>query len=279
MSKIVFCGYGQLGINCLEKLIENNYEVKYILTHKDLTNNGLDTLAKERNIPFSYDDLRNNQHSKIHSYIEDTEILVSVNYRFILEASFFSLFKYAVNIHGSLLPRYRGRTPHIWAVINGEKYTGITCHLIDEGIDTGGIIKQEKIEIESNDTGYTLLKKYEKAYAPLLLKSLDFIKQGGIPTPQNNNDASFFGKREPIMGYIDFNSSGESIVDFVRALANPYPGAYCYLANGKKIIIDNIEKTSIDIPSLKDNGIPIIQNNNYYIKCKDTFLKVIEYRI
>src|SRR5690606_33504394 len=82
----------------------------------------------------------------------------------------------AFNIHGSLLPKYRGRTPHVWSIINNEKFTGITAHIIDEGCDTGDIIEQVKIKISKSDTGASLLEKYNLLYLPLIRSVLEKIQ-------------------------------------------------------------------------------------------------------
>jgi methionyl-tRNA formyltransferase len=258
-------------------LQSKGYEISYIFTHKDLSDSGVDTFAKSHKIPFYYKDLRKNK-----DFIGDKEsdqvILVSINYRYILEKNIFNKFLYAINIHGSLLPKYRGRTPHVWAIINGEKYAGITSHLIDEGVDTGAIIKQEKIKIEEHDTGAILLQRYEKIYPNLLIDSIDFLLNNGVPSKQNEEHASYFGKREPIMGYIDFYQKSDKIIDFVRAQSNPYPGAYSYLQNGQKIIIHKIEKTK-DIQYIETIGAIKSIEEKYFVKSEDGYLKVIDFEI
>jgi methionyl-tRNA formyltransferase len=278
MSKIVFCGYGKLGKDCLIELLRNNYEISFILTHSDMSENSVDKLANEKKIQYFYNDLRKDNNLEQINSIQENDILVSVNYRFILEEVFFNKFKYALNIHGSLLPKYRGRTPHVWAIINGESESGITCHLIDKGIDTGNIIKQRRVIIENNDTGYTLLKKYESLYPELLIDSLISQEQKNNTIEQKNSDASYFGKREPIMGYINFYDDAINVINFVRAQANPYPGAYCYLLNGTKLIIDKIEISSLDDNKIINIATPIKINNIYYVKCNNKILKIIKYR-
>lgn len=276
---IIFCGYGKLGKVCLTRLIDEGYNISYILTHKELGDESVDTYAIDKNIPYSYKDARSNM-----SYIKEQiakisiDYLISVNYRYIIPKKIFSLPKYSINIHGSLLPKYRGRTPHVWSIINGEDYSGISSHLIEETVDTGDIIEQIPVEIQKNDTGHSLLKKYEKLYPDLLIKSLKKLTQEGTLIKQNEKEASYYGKRTPDMGYIDFFKSADEVINFVRALAYPYPGAYYFLKCGKKIIINQLvieESLLVNMPIGVINNI----NDEFYVKCKDGLLKIIDYEV
>jgi methionyl-tRNA formyltransferase len=98
----------------------------------------------------------------------ETDLILSINYLFLLDEEMISKLPLAINIHGSLLPKYRGRTPHVWSIINGETKTGVTAHIIDADCDTGDIVKQIVVPIEKDDTGATILEKYEKIYPELL---------------------------------------------------------------------------------------------------------------
>lgn len=170
------------------------------------------------------------------------EVLISINYLFLIEKDLIELpSKIAFNIHGSLLPKYRGRTPHVWAIINNEKQTGITAHLIDEGCDTGHILDQVLVEILESDTGNDLLQKYHKLYIPLIDNVLEGIMNNSLTvTPQNNQIATFFGKRIAQDGKINWDWHKERIMNWIRAQAYPYPGAFTFY-NKKKIIIDEIK--------------------------------------
>src|SRR5690606_30041161 len=116
------------------------------------------------------------------------EILISINYLFLIESDIINSSKgLAFNIHGSLLPKYRGRTPHVWAIINGEVFTGITAHIIDKRCDSGDILEQIKIPIALDDTGGSILKKYEVEYLPLIEKViLNFAQNKLNPKKQNS---------------------------------------------------------------------------------------------
>jgi methionyl-tRNA formyltransferase len=172
------------------------------------------------------------------------DILISVNYLFIIDSYLINFpKKFAINLHGSLLPKYRGRTPHVWAIINNEKKTGITAHLIDTGCDTGDILEQIEVEICIEDTGATILDKFSNLYFPLIKSVLHKIENNKITlTPQNHFKATYFGKRVPEDGHIDWNWQKERIYNWIRAQAKPYPGAFTFL-NDKKITIDAISFT------------------------------------
>lgn len=279
MNKIVFCGFGKLGRNCLETLIDEGYRVDLILTHKELGVDSVDTFAIQKGLVYSYKDARKNLNYVKSKITEgNSAYLISVDYRYIIPKEVYKIPKYAMNIHGSLLPKYRGRTPHVWSIINGEDYAGVTSHIIEETVDSGDIIDQISVKITAEDTGSTLLEKFEKTYPKLLVNSLAKLKKKEPLTKQNEGHASFFGKRTPDMGYIDFYKDANQIVDFVRAQANPYPGAYYYLKNGRKIVINKVSIVRTMAHEMLIGVITFV-NNDYYVRCKNQTLKIIDYKI
>lgn len=228
---------GNLGYSVVMQLIDK-YEIVFVMTDKsslDIIN-----LCEKNNFPFYLGNPRKGR-SKEFIQGKKIDVLVSVNYLFIIEEDLIRHpEKLAFNIHGSLLPKYRGRTPHVWAIINNEKLTGITAHVIDSGCDTGGIIDQIEVEIEKGDTGATILKKYEKLYIPLIDSVLRKVIEGSLKIiSQDSNKASFFGMRTPEDGKINWDWQRERILNWVRAQAYPYPGAFANY-NNARIIIDEI---------------------------------------
>ncbi len=157
------------------------------------------------------------------------EIIVVVAYGKILPAQILKLPPYGcINVHGSLLPKYRGAAPIQWAIINGEKKTGITTMLMDEGLDTGDILLQEETEISDDDNAETLSKRLSEIGAYLLIRTINGIKDGSIkPVPQVGDPcyAPPFNKED---GRINWSKSAREIFNFVRGMY-PWPGAYCYL--------------------------------------------------
>ncbi len=275
----LFAGFGKLGYVCLKELQKNGVKLDFVLTHKDGSENSVDEFSSKNNIAYSYSDLRKDQ--SLLNLLKEKRIqfLFSVNYRFILPDILLQSSEYPLNMHGSLLPKYRGRTPHVWAIINGEEQTGITCHIMEKTVDTGDIYHQEIIEIEADDTGASILEKYEKKYPQCLMIALKKISEGFRPEPQNQEQASYFGKRNPEMGYIDFTKTNDSIINFIRAQARPYPGAYCYLPTGRKLIVhravnfNEIWNTKLSLGNLQE------YKEGYIARTREGFLYFLDFEI
>jgi methionyl-tRNA formyltransferase len=143
-----------------------------------------------------------------------------------------------INIHASLLPKYRGAAPIQWAIIKGEKKTGITTMLMDEGLDTGDILLQEETDISSDDTAATLGKKLSETGASLLIKTIEQLKEGALrPVPQTGVP-SYAPPLKKEDGRINYRSAAEDIRNMVRGMY-PWPCAYCYL-NGERIKITRV---------------------------------------
>jgi len=182
-----------------------------------------------------------------------------------------------INIHMSLLPEYRGRHPLNWAIINGEKYAGITIHHINEHFDDGNIICQDRIPIKSKDT---IMDIHERAVSKgklLLRKMFDMIgRKKFLGVSQNSRYATYFPPRTPKGGKIDWNEAAVKIKDLVRALVEPYPGAYFY-HRGKKVIVDEVEVVRIP---MVDAGIgkPFLLEGRYIVKTGKGFLKLSKIR-
>lgn len=192
----------------------------------------------------------------------ELDVILSVNYIFLLTKEIFNYPKNgSINLHGSLLPKYRGRTPHVWVIINGESITGVTAHFIDDGCDTGDIILQHKIPILNTDTGQDVLEKYKSVYPILIRDVLVKLESGDVKREiQDNSNASFYGKRIPEDGIIDWNNESINIYNWVRAQSTPYPGAFSYY-NGNKIIIDWVRISNYhgtEIPGTILSTIPLL---------------------
>ena len=266
----VLCS-GGLGFDTLVK-IKNNYEIKFILTDKK----SLDIIqfSKEKNIPLFSGNPRNGLAYEFIKNIK-VDVIVSINYLFLIEQDIYNHSnKITFNIHGSLLPKYRGRTPHVWAIINGEKKTGVTAHLIDSGCDTGDVIDQIEISIGENDTGGIILGKYSKEYFPLIKNVLDKIKLNQLKlTKQLEEDASCFGKRIPTDGEINWSWNTEVIRNWVRAQAHPYPGAFTFY-NCHNIIIDKVSRINYENNSNIQNGEIVKINPDIIVKTGKGFIKL-----
>ena len=133
----------------------------------------------------------------------------------------------ALNLHGSFLPRYRGRSPVNWVLVNGERETGVTLHYMDEKPDHGDVVAQRAVPIADDDTALTLTRKMGEAARVLLRDALPALLAGAASrTPQDHSRASYFGGRRPADGLIAWNRSAREIYNLVRAVTHPFPGAF-----------------------------------------------------
>ena len=142
-----------------------------------------------------------------------------------------------LGIHASLLPKYRGGAPIPWAIINGETETGASLFYLEESVDTGDIVAQERFSIRESDTCATVYEKAASASVKILREYLPRLASGRAPRiPQDEGEATYYPQRRPEDGLIDWSWSPKRIRDFIRAQTKPYPGAYTYVG-GKKVLI------------------------------------------
>lgn len=277
-ERYCLCLSGRLGEIVLQQLLVDKLNIKAILTNKD--SEEIIEISKENQIPLFVGNPRTKNATQwcFDNNIEFDNIL-SVNYLFILDASFIQLaHNYAVNFHGSLLPKYRGRTPHVWAIINGEKQCGITAHLMNAECDDGEIVKQVIVPIEDDDTGAIILDKYNALYPGLVRQIVSDITNESIKTyKQDVSKATYFGKRTPEDGEINWNWHKERIRNWVRAQANPYPGAFSYIS-GKKIVINRIVYTDRGFVDIMANGLVVAKEEAaLFIKTPNGVVCVTDY--
>lgn len=274
--KIGVLASGDLGHHILEVLYKL-YDLEFIATNQK--SKEIIDLAAEQNVPVF---IGNPREGRLLEFLEDKscDIILSINYLYLIERDIVCFPKrYAINFHGSLLPKYRGRTPHVWAIIKGEKKCGITAHLIDEGCDTGPIIIQQEVEIMEDDTGQNILEKYKYLYPVLVKEVLSKVERNNIElTIQDETEATFFGKRTPSDGMIDWSWQTIRINNWVRAQSHPYPGAFTFY-EGEKIIVDKIDVTTIEFEPLLKNGTIIkVVDNIPYVKTPNGIVKLSKIR-
>lgn len=261
---------GKLGHNLLTELYDYTY-VQLIATDK----NSLEIIdfAKNKNIPICIGNPRN---GKLAAVIENSnnELLLSINYLFLIEEDVIKKFSYPINFHGSLLPKYRGRTPHVWSIINNESETGVTAHFIDLGCDTGDIILQKKIRILENDTGFSILEKYIKIYPLIVREIIALFESKNIKRlKQKESIATIYGKRTPDDGKINWDWHKERIRNWVRAQTNPYPGAFSFYED-KKIIIDKVSFCETGFNNELSNGTILQVNPDLIVKTSNGAVKI-----
>ncbi len=227
--RVVYMGTPEFALKPLEALLDK-VNVVLVVTKKDapvgrkkvLTPSPVKELALKNNIPVLTPDSLKKEYQQILDYNPD--LIITCAYGKILPKVLLDYPKYgAINIHASLLPKYRGSAPIQWAIINGEDKTGVTLMYMDEGMDTGDIIDTEECPITIDDDIETLTQKLSVLGTDLLIKNLDNIISGNIKRiKQDNSKATIAKMIERDMEEIDFNLKGKDIINKIRAFS-PYP--------------------------------------------------------
>lgn len=242
MKAIVFA-YHDIGCVGLKALKEAGFDIQAVFTHTDdpSENHFYSSVARvsaEMELPvYAPEDVN---HPLWVERIRELkpDVIFSFYYRDMLNEELLALApKGAFNLHGSLLPKYRGRAPINWAVLKGETETGVTLHKMVAKADAGDIVAQEKVTITETDTSLTVHAKVREAAATLLTRVLPQIENATYTaTAQNESEATYFGRRTAADGLIDWNRSAKEVYDLIRAVTEPYPGAFTYLGERKMII-------------------------------------------
>ena len=279
---ILFMGGHELGAKTLEHLINNNINVVGVVVSKNDNDwyRGVDEVAYKFNLNLYEEKNINDQNflNKIKSL--NLDLIVCVNFDQILKKDIINLPTIGcINTHASLLPKYRGRAPLNWAMINGEEYSGVTVHFIDEGIDTGDIILQEKIKIYEDYYISDLLNKVKNIYPKIVLNAIRALESNNLNLIKPDLSKGFYvNKRSKYDGEIDFSKPSKDIMNFIKAISKPYPGAFLY-HNNKKIIIWRARLDYNISPQYEslDIGTVVFNNSNLFIKLKDATLIVTDY--
>lgn len=242
MSSVVVCAYHNVGYRCLEELLRQGAKVRLIFTHEDLPTENIwfasvRDLADRHGIPYLTSDINLPENlTKIRGLAPD--FLLSFYYRNMIRTQILALpTRGALNLHGSLLPKYRGRVPVNWAVINGETESGATLHYMVAKPDAGDIVDQEKVPILLTDTAHDLFIKVTDAAVTVISRAWPLLCAGTAPRiPMNLSAGSYYGGRKPADGRIDWQQSAVAIYNLIRGVTHPYPGAFTHL-DGKQVIV------------------------------------------
>lgn len=271
-KRVVFMGTPDFAVPVLEKLIENT-NVVLVVTKKDayvgrkkvLTESPVAICAHEHNIEV----YKPNKLKEDYEYIlnKKPDIIITCAYGSIVPKVVLDYPSYGcINVHASLLPKYRGASPIVASILNGEKETGITIMYMDEGIDTGNIIMSRSIEIEDNDNSLSLSNKLSLLGANLLIDTLPKIFEGeNFDIPQDNEEATYVGMLKREDEHIDFNNSVENIKNQVRAFS-PEPYAFINI-DDTEYKISEVEIKKCDVSKI---GIIVeVNKDSFGITAKD----------
>ncbi len=243
--KIIFMGTPDFAVGTLERLLEAGHEIMLVVTQPDKAR------GRGKKVQYSpvkeaalahglevYQPKRIREEECV-AYLKgyEADIAVVVAFGQILPKEILEMPRYGcVNVHASLLPKYRGASPIQWAVIQGEDVTGVTTMRMDEGLDTGDIILQQEVRLREDETGGSLFERLSQAGAELCVKTLEAIGQGtAVYTPQDHEEATHTTIINKQLGKIDWNMPAKELECLVRGL-NPWPSAYTSL-NGKVLKI------------------------------------------
>ena len=242
MRAIVFA-YHEMGCIGIEALLAHGFEVVAVVTHADADNENVwfrsvAELAARKGLPVLAPEDVNHPLWLARIRELKPDVLFSFYYRKLLSADLLEIPTVGCfNLHGSLLPKYRGCAPANWAILNGETETGVTLHHMTQRADAGDIVGQQRVVIAPTDDAATLNRKLAAAAKPLLDECLPQILARTAPrTPQDEAKATYFGRRQPKDGEIDWQKSAVEIANLVRAVTKPYPGAFTHARSAKVLV-------------------------------------------
>ena len=203
------------------------------------------------------------------------DVIVVVAFGQILSKEILELPEYGcINVHGSLLPRWRGAAPIQWAILEGDKKTGVTTMQMDEGIDTGDILLKKELLISAEDTGESLFEKLSKLGGPLLLETLALAEQGKLaPEKQKDEEGIYAGMLTKEMGELDFSMEAERLERYVRGL-NSWPGAYTFF-HGKRLKIWRAAAVSEDTKEACGTVVRV-EKDGFCVQTGKGLLKLLE---
>jgi len=282
--KIIFMGTPDFAAASLEALIASRHEIQAVVTQPDkpkgrkgeLTPSPVKVVAEGKGIKV-YQPLKVRDEEFVKTLrAYNPDVMVVVAFGQIIPLSILKMPKYGcVNIHGSLLPKYRGAAPIQWAVLDGEKETGITTILMDEGIDTGDILLKKTIQIDTDETSGSLFDKLMALGAKAILETLDELEKGSLtPTKQGESPTAYAKMLTKAMGLIDFTKSAKELDCFVRGM-DPWPSAYTLLA-GKTL---KLWKVRVVEGSGKAGSVIEIGKESFTIACGEGAIEVLEVQL
>ena len=291
--KVVFMGTPDFSVGTLKAIVEAGHEVAAVVTQPDK--------PKGRGGAMSFSDVKQAaielgllvlqpKRARDEEFVNELrkinpDVIVVVAFGQILSKEILDMPKYGcVNVHASLLPKYRGASPIQWAVIDGCEYSGVTTMMMNEGIDTGDILLVEKVKLDSKETGGSLFDKLSGVGAALLVKTLDELEKGTVkPVKQNETEATHVKMLDKSFGNIDFSMEAARIERLIRGL-NPWPSAFTHI-HGKMLKIWEADVLSgeavqkYDMADLEPGHIAYVDKNKMLISTEEGYLDVKEVQL
>ena len=239
----VLLAYHDIGAVCLEELIASGDELALVITHDDRSGEAIwfrsvRSLAERHGIPVIAPADVNDPQVVARVREIGCDFLFSAMFRQMLKRELLDCPRHgALNLHPSLLPKFRGRSPINWVLVEGETETGVTLHYMVEKADRGDIVAQRRIPIAADDTALELHRKATEAARQLIRETYPLLAAGRAPRiPQDHAHASYFGGRKPEDGEIDWSRPARRVYNLVRAVTHPYPGAFTW-QGGRRLFV------------------------------------------
>jgi methionyl-tRNA formyltransferase len=280
MTSAVVFAYHNVGVRCLRVLLARGLRVPLVVTHRDDPSENIwfgsvSQVAAEQGIPCLTPDDPNAQDIVARIAALRPDFLFSFYYRLLLKAPLLAIPRQgALNMHGSLLPRYRGRVPVNWAIIHGETETGATLHYMTERPDNGDIVAQTAVPVLPDDTAGEVFDKVTVAAELTLYQSLPGLIAGTAPRRrQDLSKGAYFGGRKPEDGRLAWSQDATRIHNLVRAVAPPYPGAFTDLG-GQRLVV---QRTRVVDAEKRQDAPPQLHcaNGHLYAECGAGTLEIL----
>jgi methionyl-tRNA formyltransferase len=265
--------YHNVGVGSIKALLDAGIQIELVVTHADDPHENVwfgsvAALCQERGIPYVQPEASDlleflPQFKKI-----APDYIFSFYYRYMITSDILATAGIAaLNMHGSLLPKYRGRAPVNWAILHGETETGASLHIMEAKPDAGDIVGQVAVPIDPDEDATAVFAKVSNAAVEVMQAALPELLQGRVPrTPNVLANGSYFGGRKPEDGRIHWNQSAKQVHDLIRAVAPPYPGAFTDWQGARMVIakskLNPLLPSSIDLDQL---GIQVVDNRVFGI--------------
>jgi methionyl-tRNA formyltransferase len=241
--RIVFFGYSEVGYECLSLLLERGDNVVALFTHEDNPNEKIwfktpAVAAREKGIPIYTPEKVGTPEGIAQIAALQPDLILSVYYRNMISTKVLALAPLgAFNMHGSLLPKYRGRAPINWAVLHGESRIGMTLHRMVKAPDAGNVVDQQGVGLGPRDTAEQAFRKVMPCARQVLARQIDALLAGTAKeTPQDESQATYFGGRKPEDGRINWSQTNQQIFNLIRAVTDPYPGAFTDVGGSRLMV-------------------------------------------
>ena len=283
--KIIYFADGPWAHRTFDKLIEQNIDIQLVILRYETKDPVLQDKAAAEGIHCTWKDNVNSPKFIKKLKEMDADLGVSMSFNQIFKKDLIELFPLGlINCHAGKLPYYRGRNVLNWAIMNGEDEIGVTCHYVDEDIDSGDIILQKTFPISHEDNYQTVLKKAYNMCPDVLIESILMIRDNKVQTEPQRETGTYYISRKEGDEFIDWNWGSEKIFNFTRAITTPGPCARTWIEYQKEyhlVLIREVKsvQNAIEYHCINGAVIGISDSGNPLVKTGDTYVEITDYEI